>query len=214
MVNLIGPALVAFVLATAIAGLELVTSKYPRTFSFIKKHPWLYVYALVHGVLGLGIMLGLDALMKGNAVGFAGPLNTGRWGWSIAVGFSTKALLNIRLFTVSTGSQSFPVGIESFVKIFEPTLLQTIDLHEFCKIREFLEPRARKYEDLSAVKQKILSELPQNLAADEKTAFATDIEKAVSVILAMEIYLRRFGRGNFDRVFPPPQAPPSATNTV
>src|SRR5262245_54022133 len=113
MVNLIGPALVAFVLATAIAGLELVTSKYPRTFFFIKKYVWLYLYALVYGLLSFGFMIGLDALMKANAIGFSGPLNTGRWGWSIAVGFSTKALLHIRLFTVSGGSQSFPVGIES-----------------------------------------------------------------------------------------------------
>ena len=202
MVNLIGPALVAFVLATAIAWLELVTSKYPRTIYFIKKHWLLYTYALVYGFLSLLIMFLWDALVKVDAVALASPLSTGRWAQSIAVGFSTKALLHIRLFTVSTGSQSVPVGIESFVNLFEPALLQNIDLHEFYKVREFLQPRSEKYKDLDVVKAKILSDLPQSFDGAERTSFATDIEKALSVIAAMEVYLRRFGRANFNRVFP------------
>ena len=203
MVNLIGPGLLAFFLAGAIAWVELVTSKYPRTVFFIKNLWLVYLYALVYGTLSLVIMLGLDWLIKAGAIALGGPLNSGRWAQSIAVGFSTKALLHIRLFTVSTGSQSVPIGIESFVNLFEPTLLQNIHLYEFNKVREFLQPRSEKYADLNFVKQKILSDLPQTFEAAEKTSFETDIEKAFSVVSAMEIYLRRFGRANFNRVFPP-----------
>ena len=203
MLNLICPAIVALIFATSVSWLELVTSKYPRTLFLIKNYRSLYVYAFVYGLAGFAIMIVLSLFTKVDDIQITGPLLTTRWGQAVAVGLSTKALLHIRLFTVSTGSQSVPVGIESIVHLFEPTLLQNIDLHEFYKVREFLKPPSAKYPDLAVVKQMILSDLPQSFSGAERTSFETDINKAATVVSAMEVYLRRFGKANFNRVFTP-----------
>lgn len=202
MLNLICPAILALILATAVAWLELVTSKYPRTLFLIKDYKLLYVYSFVYGLAGFLVMLGIGLFTNGNEVQITGPVVTTRWTEALAVGLSTKALLHIRLFTVSTGSQSVPVGIESIVHLFEPTLLQNIDLQEFYKVRQHLRPLSLKYSDLATVKQMILSDLPQSFSGAERMSFETDIETAKNVVMAMEVYLRRFGKANFSRLFP------------
>src|SRR6266571_5245648 len=64
----LGPPVLAFVIASFIAALELITSKYPRTFFLLKRCPALYIYALIYGVIGLAVMLGLNNLVSQKAV--------------------------------------------------------------------------------------------------------------------------------------------------
>jgi hypothetical protein len=45
-----------------------------------------------------------------------------------------------------------PFGTESIVHLFEPALLQNIDLHEFSEVRNFVQIKANKYKDLNKVK--------------------------------------------------------------
>ena len=59
-----GPSSLAFGIATVIALLELITSKYPRTFFLLKRSRALYTYALIYGVIAFGVTLGLDVLIK------------------------------------------------------------------------------------------------------------------------------------------------------
>lgn len=201
LINLICPALLAFILASLVAWLELITSNYPRTVFFIRKYWALYVYALVYGVVGFAVMLALPLL----DIKLEGPLVSNRWMQAVAVGLSTKAFLHIRLFTVG----SAPIGIESIIHLFEPTLLQYIDLEEYFKVKEFLNPRVATYDvpppppALEAVKQRVLAGLPTSFAGAERVSFETDLNKANSIAGAMEVYLRRFGRRLFNQTLPP-----------
>ena len=202
MVSLIGPAFLAFILATLITLVELVSSKYPRTMSMIKSCRCLYVYSLIYGAISLVVMAALDYFIAVGAIQLGEGSFPNRWLQSIAVGFSTKALLHIRVFTVTVGSQAIPVGIETIVQTFEPTLLQCIEIHEFNKVREFLEPRARLYDDLEDVQAKIRSELPPALAEADRKSFELDLKNTKSPMEALELYFRRFGKTSVERVFP------------
>jgi hypothetical protein len=203
MVNLnIGPALLAFTIAALIAWLELITSKYPRTFDHLWKCWLLYLYALVYGVISFGAMLGLMQLVNGGAIKLEGVFLSSVWIQAIAIGLSTKALLHIRLFNISVGTTSFPLGTESILHLFEPLVLEKIELYEFNAIRSLIEVRAKSYSVLKSVKEKIKFNIPQSLTGIERKSFEIDVDAKKTVIEAMELYLRRFGRRSFDRVFP------------
>jgi hypothetical protein len=199
----IGPAFLAFIIATFIAWLELITSKYPRTFDHLWRCWQLYLYALVYGVISFAGMLGLSQLVKGGAIKLEGLFLSSVWFQAIAIGLSTKALLHIRLFTISVGTTTFPLGTESVLHTFEPLVLEKIDLFEFNAIRSFIGKRAGDYSDLKAVKETIKFNTPQSLAGLDKKSFEVDVDTKKTVIEAMELYLRRFGRESFNRVFPP-----------
>lgn len=198
-----GPPLLAFGVATLIASLELITSKYPRTFFLLKKSCALYVYALIYGVIGCGVMLVLDLFIKAGSIKLEGFGLSNPWVQSVAVGLSIKAFLHIRLFSVGVGSQSFPVGIETIVQLFEPWLLRTIELDHFNAGRNFIGSRANKYSDLDDVKRRIKDNLPRTFSEQERTAFQADVDRATTVVETMELYLGFLGRKSFDRVFPP-----------
>jgi len=121
---------------------------------------------------------------------------------AIFVGVSTRAFLHIRLVKVSVGSQSFPIGIETFMYLFEPWLLRGIELDEFNAVREFIDKSQGHYTDLNVVKQKIGGNIPPNLPEDERIAFLRDMHDKRTVPEAMELYLIYFGKKSFERVFP------------
>jgi len=198
----LGPAFLSFVIAALIAWLELITSKYPRTFFSIRKCRALYNYALVYGLIGFGAMLGLEQLINAGIIKLEGPFLSSLWTQSVIIGLTTKALLHIRLFNITVGSTTFPLGTESILHLFEPWLLEHIELHEFNAVREYIEIRARSYNNLLAVQQKIKSNLPQSFSGPERKSFEVDVDTKKSVVESMELYLRRFGSGSFNRVFP------------
>jgi len=198
------PALLALVIASVFTLVELITTKYPRT-GFVltpRRSRSLYVYALIYGLIAFGAILGLRQLVAAEVITLEGVGVSNRWVQAIALGLSAKALLHIRLFSVSTGSQPFPVGVETIVQIFEPWLLRTIDIDEFDGVRTFLNSRADKYTNLNQVRQTIMENVPQSLPPQERTAFIADVEKATTVRSAMELYLRLLGKRSFSHIFP------------
>jgi hypothetical protein len=88
--------IVAFVVAGLVTALELITTKYPRTSGFVLQIKWFYAYVLIYGVLG-AIAYSLLPLLAGEVA------LTGIGLSNAVVGFSIKAFLHIRIFTVSTG---------------------------------------------------------------------------------------------------------------
>jgi hypothetical protein len=198
-----GPAGLAFLIAASIALIELITAVYPRTFFLLKKCGTFYAYFLIYGAIGCGIMLGLQSLIDAHLITLEGIGLDSPWVQAIVVGVTIKSLLHIRLFNVTAGSQSFPVGIETLMHLFEPWLLASIQLHHFNAGREFIEPRAKKHSTLGAVRNRIKRNVPQSLQNPDRAAFLDDIQKVETVIEAMELYLQHFGKRSFDRVFPP-----------
>jgi hypothetical protein len=199
----LGPPVLAFVIASFIAVLELITSKYPRTFFLLKNCSVLYIYGLIYGVIGFAVMLGLNYLVSHKAVTLEGFGLSNPWWQAVAVGLSVKAFLHLRIFSVGVGPQSFPIGTETIMQLFEPWLLRTTELYHFNAGRHFIASRALKYPVLDDVKTKTKANIPGSFSSTEKAAFVADVDKAPSVDDAMELFINFLGKSTFDRVFPP-----------
>jgi len=202
----------AFLVATAIAWIELVTSKYPRTIRLFWARSWaLWAYAIVYGVISFGFtwaygsLTAAGILQMGGSANVAGA-NTPSLVTAIMIGLSAKALLHIRLFAVpATGTQqTFPVGTETIVQLFEPWLLRTVGIDEFNSVSIYLQAKAKKYVDLKAVKAQIKENMPgpSSLPLPERTALEHDVDQTKTVRGALEIYLREFGVSTVDQHFP------------
>lgn len=196
------PAIISFLVGASVAFLELITSKYPRTFFLLKKSTSLYAYTLIYGLLSFLVMLLVKSLIHAKIISLEGIGISNEWIQALAVGITTKAILHIRLFNITFGRQSFPIGVETFVYLFEPWLLRSIDLDEFNAIRSYLEVAQKKYSDLADVKNRIKDNIPHTLAGVERKAFLTDLTEKDSALEAMELYLQTFGKKSFERVFP------------
>jgi hypothetical protein len=176
--------------ATSVTALELITSKYPRTFEFVFKSAWFYVYVLIYGVLG-GISFALLPLLGDQVTTTSVIANP--WIQAALVGFSIKAFLHIRIFTVSTGpGQSFPVGLESFVQLFEPWMLRSIDLDHYHEQRAFISPRAANLTDVAA-RTMATNNVPPSLTPQETAALKSDLQQAMTSDQVIGVYLKYFG---------------------
>jgi hypothetical protein len=196
------PSMLALFVASLVTGLELLTSKYPRTvFSLTKCRP-LYAYLLIYGLISLAFMLGLDALIAGKKVTLEGVGLQSRWVRAVVVGLSTKAFLHINLFSIAVGPKTFPLGTETIVQLFEPWLLEEIYLYEFAAVSDFVDQIAARHTDLAIVKSRIKGNLPQTFVGAERAGFELSVDTQTSVKSALELYLRRFGKTNLTRVFP------------
>jgi hypothetical protein len=198
----LGPLLLAFAVAAVIATMELITSRYARTLSLLKRCPTLYGYGVIYGLISVGVLLGLDTLVKTGIVSVQGLELSNAWVRAILVGLTLKAFLHLSLFTVTAGSNSVPVGIETVVQLFEPLLVRGIDVYHYCAVQDLIAPRAARYNDLPDVKNRILNPMPKFLPPEQQTSFAGDVNAAQTVKEAMEMCLNVLGKGLFERRFP------------
>jgi hypothetical protein len=184
-----------------VTALELITSKYPRTARFCVKSPWFYVYVLIYGLLGAGALALLP--LVGSQVTIEGLGLTSPWIKAAFVGLSIKAFLHIRIFSVSTGpGQSFPFGLESFVQLFEPWMLRSLELDHYSAQSDFIAPRAAKFASLAEVQARAKANVPPSLSNAEKAAFDSDIDQAPSPDQAIAAYLKYAGIKLTSRAFP------------
>lgn len=156
------PPFIAFFIAYFFTILELITSEYPRTYSFILKKASLHIYGIVYGLFALVIVVILGLLLKSGSIKIEGLGLSNPWWKAILIGLSTKGFLKIKLFTVNVGSNPFPIGIDSIVQIFEPWLLETIRLNEYNAVRKFLEIKVEQYSNLNLddMKNKMKDNIP------------------------------------------------------
>jgi len=190
----------AFVIAALMAWVELVTSKYPRTGNFVAQSWPIYAFAAIYGLIAFGSRAGLDYLVTNGFVKIEGIALADPWIQSVIVGLSTKAFMHIRLFSVTAGSLSIPIGVETIVLIFEPWLLDEIDLDEFLTVRKFVQQRAAHHPNLANVRNLVAANLPRQ-DSKARDAFLLDIQNSASVVEAMELYIHKVGRRIFSTVF-------------
>lgn len=204
MMITLGPALLALFVATFFTLLELITSEYPRTYPLLLKvSNKIYAYSIIYGLIAFGTTLGIDSLVTGDIVSIEGPGLTNIWIRALVIGFTVKAFLHVRLFTVGiSGREQFPIGIETIVQLFEPWLLRDIKIDHFNSIRSYIQPRLITYNELTTVKQTIESNIPTTLPEAERKAFQQDISQAASIPEAMELFIGFLGLGSFERAFP------------
>jgi hypothetical protein len=196
----------AFLLASAITALELITAEYPHT-SFVltpRQCPAFYLYVLCYGAIAAFVFWKLDQanlnkIVRLEEIGW----NTRLW-VAIYVGVSIRALLNIRIVQARIGPLSFPVGLATFVVPLEAWLRgKKLRLQEWNAVRFYVNPRADKYDDISDVREHIRRNMPPHLAEEENKALELDVEQKLdSVVEIMERYLRTTGKRTFERVFP------------
>jgi hypothetical protein len=190
-----------FVVATVVTAIELITTKYPRTPGFVTKSRWFYAYILVYGALGataLALLPLVGSEIRMTGVGLENP-----WVKALLVGFSVKAVLHIRIVTVSTGpNQSFPVGLETLVQLFEPWMLTSLELDHFSAQQAFIKPRAAKQGSLAAAKKAALSNIPPGFPAAVKTALIGDINRCMTAQEVLSAYLKYVGIKLTDSTFP------------
>jgi len=196
--------LLAAAVAFAVAALELVTSKYPRTFEFIRGCWALYAYAALYAVIAFAVQLGWNAL-RGTA-GATGFGLSSPWVRALVVGISVKAFMHIRLFNVTVGAQSYPVGVESFVQLIEPWLLRSLHLDYLLAVQGFVGRRARHFTNLAVVQRTISDRAAQILAGPEQAGFVSSVGKAKTPDTAMELYMNLVGKRYFQQTFPIPLA--------
>jgi hypothetical protein len=181
-----------FMVAALVTAIELITSKYPRTARFALKSVWFYAYIVIYGVLG-AIALALVPLLDGQ-VTVEGFGSHNPWIKAALIGFSVKAVLHIRVFSVSTGpGQSFPVGLETFVLLFEPWMLRTIELDHYNEQDEFIQPRARRCHGVATTRTRAKNNPPPSLSDAEKVAFKADIDQAAKPVQVIAAYLKYAG---------------------
>lgn len=196
------PALLATGVAVVVTGMELITDKYPRTFPFVCRCKSFYAYVFIYGIIAALVMLFVDYLVATKAITLEGPMIGNIWAQAVAIGVAIKAFLHIRLVTVSVGTQSIPIGVETVVLLFEPWLLRDIELCHFDSVRQFIDPKVARHSDLVTVKQKVLANVPKSFSTAEKVSFKDDIANATTVVEVMEMFLSFVGSRTFDRVFP------------
>jgi hypothetical protein len=191
--------------AIALAGLvgllsssfELLTTKYPQTYFLVLRAWQFWALGIIYALLAAGGMMLLSAgVFSIEGLGLKSPFMQ-----AVVVGLSLKALLHVRVWTVHTAGDGFPIGTETLVQIFEPWLSRQLLLDEFNRLRGYLQPKATKYPDLALTQKQILANIPP-LPTPERSAFVADVNACTSVEDAMELCLRRTGRSTLERIFP------------
>ena len=198
----LGPALLAALIAFVVAFLELITSKYPRTFEFVRSCWYIYSYALLYAIIAFGVQLGWDFLKGSASVSASGFGLSNPWIRALFIGISVKAFMHIRLFAVTVGANSFPVGVESLLQLAEPWLLDSLRLHYLLGVNSFIGRHSARYSDLAKVKELIAARSGQVLSGAEQAGFIASVNQASTVETSMELYLNLVGKKYFQQTFP------------
>jgi hypothetical protein len=195
------PAVITFSTGAIFTWFELRTSKYPNTGFLISfKRPFL-IYCGIYGIIALAGFLLSDLLLTKGTLKIEGVGADSFYIRAIVIGFSSKAIMQLNLYTVTTGSTAFPIGFQTFAQLFEPYLLRSILLEEFNEVRKFVLPFVTEHPLLPVVKDMISQNIPISLSQQERAAFENEIAKDQQVHVAMERFLRFLGPGTFRRVF-------------
>ena len=192
---------VAFSVATVVTALELITSKFPQTYKFVLQSRWFYFYVAIYGLLGAATLALLPFLMdqvKNQGGVFGDP-----WVRAVLVGLSIKALMHLRIFTVSPGpGQSFPVGLETIVQLFEPWMTRQIENDHYVGVADFIKPRARKLRTLRKARDLAKSSIPSTFDDKVKAALTDDINRATTPAAVVRDYLKYVGVRLTEKTFP------------
>lgn len=189
---------VAFLVATTITWVELITDKYPHTPAFLKGCRCFYLYGLIYGTLAAAAFHFLGVLAESGAFRIEGLGMDNPYVAATAVGISVKALLHIRLFNVN----KVPIGVETLVQVFEPWMLDTIDLFHNNAVARFLKPLANKYPNLQEVQEQAKTGIPPGFKQTQKAAIIVDLDQADTPIQALWVCMNYLGKGTVNRLFP------------
>jgi hypothetical protein len=201
---------VSFVAAPLIAGIvaflvqlgELYFTKYPNTIElFIKKTSKIYAYSFMYGIAGVVLMLIMLFFVDVQVLATDTPFSN-IYIQAVLVGLTVKGLLEINFFSFRVGSQSVPAGLKTLTQIFDPYFSKQLDLEEYNYSKEYVDQRAAKYQELDKIQKSIKDNAHAGLNDQDFQVFLIDLSRNETPSEALRFYLERFGKKNFDRVFP------------
>jgi hypothetical protein len=199
--KMVGPFLLALLVGSGAAILDLVSSKFSTTMSLVLvRSRAIYLLGLIHGVLAGSV----SALHPG-VISFQlanGQALHSAWIWAVLTGIFTRPFLQTKIFTVSSGRNATRIGLQSIMQLFEPQLIREVILDEFYAVRSFVQKYTKRYADLDVVKSMVAESLPGELPEPERQAFLFELEKAKTVTDALEGFLRFVGISAFQSTFP------------
>lgn len=176
-----------------------------HTFFLIRHCKVLYLYAFLHGIASMIVFLLIESgymtftqLQLGmNVKSAADHSILGAGTWIIIVLIS----LNIRNILTN---DSIKLGNYSLNSLYRETIGRVkdlVDAYEYNHLCAFLKPYEEKY-PLEESKSRIISELKQRFSESEVRALMNEFKESTGARRVFEIYLKKFGRENFQRIFP------------
>jgi hypothetical protein len=195
------PIALAAVIGAAVTGLELITTEYPRTSTFALRSPWFYGFVVIYSIIAGGAYAILP--LVGDQFSVAGLGIANPWVQAAIIGFSIKAVLHIRIFTVSRGpGDQLPVGLETLVQLFEPWLLSGLDLDHYFRELKFVRPRAALLPDVPTAKATAISNIPARFKPAVRAALQADINRETTREGVIIVYMGYCGINLTKSTFP------------
>jgi len=196
--------LLAAVIAFTVQFCELYFTKYPNTIELFIGKTWkIFGYSLMYGIAGAIMMLLVLFYLDGSVVtGENTPVNN-VFLQACVVGITVKGLLEINCFSFKNGTTESPIGLKTLTQLFEPYFIGQLEMEEYNYTKEYVDQRISKYPDLVVIKQMIKNNSHVDSNKKDFTTFLIDLDEiGTTPSEALLFYLERFGRKNFDRVFP------------
>lgn len=202
-------------LAALVAGTLLVATKYSRTWLPLCHHSrafWAYVAG--YGALGYAVTAIVFRTPAGTVPSI---LNIPTYiFWPVAIAF-IGTLAKASVVGAMPGADQFHMTVRSALLLFEPGLLQQIEIDEFFALkiiarkysRSSNTPSDHNWTDLQTVKEAIRQNIPDRLKEEKRLLFLGELEKCLTVEEAMIHYIRLVSPRWFKFVFDdgPPARP-------
>jgi hypothetical protein len=169
------PYLLAFIVATLIAYLELETSLYPHTRFLIKNYRLIGYYLIFYGFIGvvfywLIVFTGVNVIISDKIV-------DNLYIQAILVGAVSKGISDWNFITIPIGVNAKPIGFKTIVEPMQKELLSRLDEEESNSLREYVTSPRICCKDSKDALDKIKISLPANSRKGEKLAYVVDVEE-------------------------------------
>lgn len=177
-------------------------------FAFAWKSWALWAYGSIYG--GLAILF--FYLLKDNflnvAIETAAARSLGEefkiWLLAIFSGISIKSLLNVSFYNARIDGKTLPIGLATFVEIFEPQLIKILGDDHFICLDTFLTKADLRIEHLSLddTRNLIRNTITSRYTKQEVTEFLLELATRGNKKEVLALYMRAFGKKTFCYTFP------------
>lgn len=202
--------IVAFLFGLYVAFNDLFSST-PIYFAFAKKSPALWLLGVIYGGFSMVFLF----LLKESIVDISVEIGAARrplpgglkiWASAIFAGLSVKSLMGTSFYNFRyDGDKTFPLGPATFVRIFEPQIIQAILTDHYIAMDNFLDNARQRTSGLSfqdirdVICNKAFARFPDD---SSRNSFILDLGDAHSTDEALALYLKTFGKKIFCHTFP------------
>ncbi len=199
---------ISFLIGVYIALSDLFNST-SLYFAFARRSLALWVLGAIYGIFAVVFLYLLSEYfirIEINSTVFRRPIGDEAlfWVYVIFCGISIKSLLNISFYNVRMDGKSFPIGLATLVRIFEPQLKKSIETDHYIAFDTFLTHAEAKTVHLSLmdIHNVIRNQILTRFEASEVSAFLLDLASRRTVRESYIFYLRAYGKKMFCHTFP------------